>query len=192
MTETLRSGILNGYQYSVWSAECKTYMDPCEDTDFKFATWHRRYALGTDNFVSTKPSPEEWKKENPGIHFSVWLYDHSGLALSLGPFSCPWDSGWLGLLTFPDSVAAEYLSVAETTMRKGRPRYKKRMEYWAEIFIREKNQYLAGSAYAGSIKKDGVEVADFGPALYGGPDELVREIEASMDFLLSRSQSVGS
>lgn len=61
--------------------------------------FHSRYHLG--DMENKKPifdTPEEfrqWWKDNGdgGILIPVFLYDHSGLRISTGPFSCPWDSG---------------------------------------------------------------------------------------------------
>lgn len=40
---------------------------------------------------------EKWLKENLVI-LDLYLYDHSGISMSTGPFSCPWDSGRVGFI----------------------------------------------------------------------------------------------
>ena len=61
------------------------------------ACFHRRYNLGD----SDKPDIETVQKieRSPDyISLPLYLYDHSGLTISTKPFSCPWDSGRLGLI----------------------------------------------------------------------------------------------
>lgn len=38
----------------------------------------------------------------------VYLYDHSGLAVSLSPFSCPWDSGIVGIMVWSKEQREKY------------------------------------------------------------------------------------
>ena len=40
---------------------------------------------------------DSWMLENLCI-LPVYMYDHSGITLSTGPFSCPWDSGQVGFI----------------------------------------------------------------------------------------------
>lgn len=43
------------------------------------------------------------------IALPVYLYDHSGLAVSAVPFSCPWDSGFFGIIAVSlEKVRKEY------------------------------------------------------------------------------------
>ena len=59
------------------------------------------------NEYDSEPSAEEisyfnhvvdlWMKENL-VYLPVYLYDHSGLVLQTTPFSCPWDSGHVGII----------------------------------------------------------------------------------------------
>lgn len=61
------------------------------------ATWHRRYTLGDEQ--PTEEAPEFIENLPEGtIVLPVYIYDHSGITLSTMPFSCPWDSGQLGII----------------------------------------------------------------------------------------------
>lgn len=69
-------------------------------------TWHRRYTIGE--------TPPAWATEamhagelerairrEHGRHVKIlplYMYDHGGVRLSTGPFSCPWDSGQVGVI----------------------------------------------------------------------------------------------
>ena len=76
------------------------------------ATWHRRYNLGDEQ---PSESVEEWKErmteweegdtetaEEKFDRLFVWLpvymYDHSGITINTAGFSCPWDSGQVGVI----------------------------------------------------------------------------------------------
>jgi len=67
--------------------------------------WHSRYNLGDYKIQKAEfPTPEsfrEWWEENhahkkTSFLLPLYLYDHSGITISTGPFSCPWDSGQIG------------------------------------------------------------------------------------------------
>ena len=90
-----------------------TAMSPREwDNLGTIATWHRRYNLGDEQ---PRESVEEWKErlteweegdaETPEEKFNrlfVWLpvymYDHGGVTINTTGFSCPWDSGQVGII----------------------------------------------------------------------------------------------
>lgn len=77
------------------SAECPRSW---HDHETVMACWHRRYNLGD---VQPSLRPDEYiKSEIPdgSIVRPLYLYDHSGITMSLGRFSCPWDSGRVGII----------------------------------------------------------------------------------------------
>ena len=65
-----------------------------------------RYVLG-NKAVS---DPGEYAREREDTHwvFPVYAYIHGAVALSLAPFSCPWDSGQSGYILFPNDWAKDY------------------------------------------------------------------------------------
>lgn len=73
------------------------------------ACWHRQYRLGD---VQPSCTPEEWIAENApegSIVLPLYLYDHSGISMSTSEFSCPWDSGQVGVIVAtPDKVREEF------------------------------------------------------------------------------------
>lgn len=65
--------------------------------------WHRNYKLGDEQ---PSEDPIEWlleyERENPdAVMLPVYMYEHGGVALSTGAFSCPWDSGQVGYIVSP-------------------------------------------------------------------------------------------
>jgi len=82
--------------------------------------WHRDYVLGDkEEYVLGRPL-KHWIRENVrvfvqdiersgGIVLPLYLYDHSNLAMSTKPFSCPWDSGQVGFIyVHADTIRREY------------------------------------------------------------------------------------
>jgi len=67
---------------------------------------HKKYSLGDkvsdfnhNNFDSWEEIEKWLKKEKKAKYIlPVYMYDHSAIALSTNPFSCPWDSGRVGFI----------------------------------------------------------------------------------------------
>ena len=68
--------------------------------------FHKRYCLGDENHGYKHEDYNGWGelekqiKEDHGecVILPIYMYDHSGITVSTSPFSCPWDSGRLGLI----------------------------------------------------------------------------------------------
>lgn len=75
-------------------------MHPRKDWDrfSTLVTWHRRYELGDENPRETPDEYWESVKDESVGRLPVYMYEHGGIALSTGSFSCPWDSGQLGFI----------------------------------------------------------------------------------------------
>ena len=61
------------------------------------ACWHGRYNLGDEQ--PTSP-PDEYLDSLPDgtIILPLYLYDHGDITMSTSAFSCPWDSGQVGII----------------------------------------------------------------------------------------------
>ena len=68
--------------------------------------FHGRYNLGDKNHGIDEKMFGGWgemsayivKKEKVAVILPLYLYDHSGITISTGMFSCPWDSGQIGFI----------------------------------------------------------------------------------------------
>lgn len=72
------------------------------------ACWHRRYMLGD---VQPDERPDEYISELPkdSLILPLYLIDHSGLSMSTSAFSCPWDSGQVGIIhVSPERIMREF------------------------------------------------------------------------------------
>lgn len=81
--------------------------NPREWATSTLVTAHRRYTFGGDALSYNAGTIDEafsWHLNEKGltdrniIALPVYLYEHSGIALSTTPFSCRWDSGQLGFI----------------------------------------------------------------------------------------------
>lgn len=94
-----------------------THTDCCENprewASSTLVTAHHRYTFGGEQLTEygvknyyAESIEEAFQRhlldqgltQRDIIAHNVYLYDHSGLALSTGPFSCSWDSGPLGFI----------------------------------------------------------------------------------------------
>lgn len=98
------------------------------DFDLYLYTWHRNYRIGMPNPFSTREEmfahildmrPETFegysndellkKASTKCVILPVYMYDHSGIALSTSPFNDPWDSGLLGyIFAYKDDIRKAY------------------------------------------------------------------------------------
>lgn len=91
-----------------------------------------------------------------GAHvFVVYAYVHSGVALSLSPFSCAWDSGAAGVIIVPADVPEEHA------------------RQFAEGEIEMLNHYFAGCVYWVRVESPG--------GFYGVTDDCIGGIYADSE-----------
>jgi hypothetical protein len=76
------------------------------------------------------------------IVLPLYLYDHSGITMSTSPFSCPWDSGQVGIIFITNKKACEEYGWKHLNKSR-RERIIKYLKSEVEIY----DQYLTGSVY---------------------------------------------
>jgi hypothetical protein len=121
--------------------------------------FHGRYDLGDKhNFKESRRFPD-WNYKSI---LPLYLYDHSGLTMSVFPFSCPWDSGQVGWIYADDkAIRAEY----------GVKRISKQLRekvdniLLAEVAIYD--AYLTGEVYSWAVRNAEGEVIDSCHGYYG-------------------------
>lgn len=103
-----------------------------------------------------------WINDNVAI-LPVYMYDHSGITISTGPFGCPWDSGQVGLI---------YLE-KKTCERHGIDF--KDAERIIKSEIEELDQYLTGDVWNYTIYETDDE--DFDTLILSYEDDLPNDKE---------------
>lgn len=136
------------------------------------ACWHDRYTLGDlDHGVDVNPSDfdslEEFEKafeKEVGfvISLSLYLYDHSGITMNTTGFSCPWDSGQVGIIFVSKEKARKEYGWKRITKAR-RVKLCKYLKGEVEVY----DQFLTGDVWYGEVKK-GEEDIDSCGGLYGG------------------------
>lgn len=113
------------------------------------------------------------------IALPVYLYDHSGLAVSTAPFSCPWDSGFFGIIAVSlEKVRKEYGWSNITAKRRAR------IEEYLQGEIKELDDYYHGDVFGYRvIREDTGEETDSCWGYYGTEylEELKKEVKAKID-----------
>jgi hypothetical protein len=100
------------------------------------------------------------------IILPLYLYDHSGITISTSPFSCPWDSGQVGII---------YISIKDVLKEFNRKKMSKKLRSKAiNLMIAEVktyDQYLTGEVYGYLIeptdKNKSIECDDSCWGFYG-------------------------
>ncbi len=89
-------------------------LNPREQYDHtcKMLCLHGRYELGDKHEFKDAESLEQYvnsEVERGGYALPLYLYDHSGITMSVEPFECRWDSGQVGyILMSADSIIKGY------------------------------------------------------------------------------------
>lgn len=157
-----------------------------------FYTAHRRYRpekefdehFDFDKVCDERPGNlrESFLKEY--IALNLYLYDHSGLTISSGPFSCPWDSGWFGIVAVSiGKVKKEYGWKVLTQTRR------RKIEGYLQGEIDTYDSYLRGEVYGFQITPAGdkSDVLDSCWGYFGdsGLEQLKEECRTTIDYLIA-------
>ncbi len=148
-------------------ADSKTYKDhsisiqydedpisPREDDNdiCVFHIAHRNYNFGDRNYSNSEDiqHAEREAKSNGDITLPLYMYDHSGITISLSPFSCRWDSGQVGFVQIPRKRMLEEFSSKRFT-----PKLKEKAEQIAQGEVDTFDSFLRGEVYGYIIDDDG-------------------------------------
>lgn len=78
------------------------------DDGVRIVVLHGKYRDPSEGACGRTPDEvARWERDNPDWYSApLWLYDHSGVAYAAAPanpFSCPWDSGRVGIVALKRS-----------------------------------------------------------------------------------------
>jgi hypothetical protein len=114
--------------------------------------FHRRYDLGDKHEFKEPEDFKKWWQENGegGVLMSLYLFDHSGLSISTGAFSCPWDSGQVGWIYCTAKTIehewGRYPDAEKTPIERATSYLKAEVE--------EYDKYLRGEIYCYQVDDD--------------------------------------
>lgn len=148
----------------------KVYQDTCPENpitewggNVEFCCWHSRYDLGNSKrFGNGLGDPDDcraYAKETNSILLPLRIYDHSGIALSLGreyPFNCRWDSGQLGYMLIDRTWLKEWFGKSYFTEKM-----REELHDMAKNNVKLYNDYLSGDVYRYNVEDAGDNCGGF-------------------------------
>lgn len=119
----------------------------------EYYCWHRRYNLGNADRFETPEEVVAYAKETNSLLFNLYMYDHSGISLSLSnsfyPFNDRWDAGQLGYVLVDRKKALKQFD-----KKRFSKQFKQKIREIINSEVETYNQYLTGDVYGFVISKD--------------------------------------
>lgn len=111
---------------------------------------------------------------------ALFLYDHSGITISMSPFGCRWDSGQVGYIYMTKEKIKEEWGEGEEAYEKARNCMRGEVETY--------DDYLTGNVWGYEILDDEENRVDSCSGYYGdeGKKDMIKECENIIDHLLEK------
>ncbi len=174
------SNVLESYTKGQFTA--KIYQDDMAEDPRKMwgrsaemLSAHRRYTIG-DRDAEVEEMRDIADDENE-ICLPVYLYNHGGLTINTSGFSCPWDSGQVGIIHISREKAKEegYKATEDKT-------FEQVVVQALRSEVEEYDMYLTGDVYGIVIEKEDDEHYDSCWGYYGwdyAKEEAQRQVESA-------------
>jgi len=137
--------------------------------------FHGRYELGDKHNLSVEEAKGILDRKDV-VALPLFLYDHSGITISCKPFSCPWDSGQVGIIY----VDYDRLKEEFSAKRVGpvlREKARKLLIGEVETY----DQYLRGDIWRFSIEHSDGSLVGSGGGFFGY-DDCLAEAKSQVDY----------
>ncbi|NCC41706.1 MAG: hypothetical protein EOM21_20280 [Gammaproteobacteria bacterium] len=150
------------YLMSLLSEEAQNRIERCdrliEEVPCSFGEdyrWHPapQYAQRYARLLSIRSATIENDLEKNLVMHDLWLYDHSGIAMSAAPFSCGWDSGRVGIIYMTMEQARKEWSGTDEEIRE-------RAENYLKGEVETYSMFLEGQVYGFTIEDEDDEVLE--------------------------------
>lgn len=133
-----------------------------------------RYSFGDE--TASMEELQEINDDPNNIVLPVYLYDHGGITISTAGFSCPWDSGQVGII---------YCTKARAIKEWGKKILTKKAREQAikclQGEIKDLDQYLTGTVYGFRVLDPNGDEIDSCWGFYGDSDYCLSEGMASAE-----------
>jgi hypothetical protein len=151
--------------------------------------FHRRYNLGDKHNFNLEEAEEMVKGKDICVSLPLYLYDHGGITMSTGSFSCNWDSGQVGwIFVTKEQVRKEYnvKRISKDLIEK--------VTNILEDEVKTYDQYLTGDVYGYRISQ--IDVCDKGcehkdeiDSCWGfyGEESAQEEGERTLEYYLNKA-----
>ena len=108
--------------------------------------FHNRYNLGDKHDFDSSDELMEYLEEVDAEYLPLFLYDHSGITINTLGFSCPWDSGQVGVIYItPVEIENEYPI-------KDYPNQVERAVEYLKGEVQHYDDFLTGQVYGYTIE----------------------------------------
>ena len=191
--------------FKVYLARDEDPQNPRDDDNVgTMVCWHRNYILGDDQPKERYPEwlrdlaadkvnandadliPDEHIERIIDKHFimlPLYLYDHSGITMSTSEFSCPWDSGQVGVIYVAKDKAREEWPEADEN-----DSYKRAIKCLVSE-VETYDQYLTGDVYGYMLEgPDGEEDSCWG---YFGYEYAQEEASSVLEWHVNKANKRG-
>ncbi len=155
-----------------------------------FHIGHQRYSFGDVNHKDIESLNKAVREahRNKDIVLPLYMYDHSGITISLSPFSCRWDSGQVGFVVVPRLKMME-----EFSAKIFHPLLRAKGLKVAQGEVEIMDKFVSNQVYG--FKIFGPKQGDFDDddcreeleacwGFYGEVAELIQECKGSVDWMV--------
>lgn len=152
MSEAIETIEHKGHKIEIFQDECD--FSPRENDNMCIIhIAHRNYSFGDEHYTDrdSVDVAEREAKAKGDMVLPLYLYDHSGITISLSPFSCPWDSGQVGFVQVKKSEIIDNWGKKNWTKKLR----EKALEV-AAMEVKELDSFITGEVYRYDID-DGEE-----------------------------------
>jgi len=184
--EALESLHYKGYSIDIFPDECDESPRVWDNLS-TLVCWHKRMNIGDKNFnldvekqVHAFNEVINEAKKNGDLMYPLYIYDHSGVSLSVHrtyPYNDPWDAGQVGIVIVSKKDIREAYNVKKVTKQ-----IKEKVFSVVENEIKTYNQYLNGEVY-GYVTYDSNGEVDSCWGFYD-KDECIDEAKGMIDHLV--------
>lgn len=174
MTETKSKTLPNGYKVVV--SYDPDPQSPREWDNIGTVVIHNRSGYAFADETADMHELLNLESDKSLICLPIYLYDHSGITINTTGFSCPWDSGQVGVIycTKADAIREFGNKVCTAKVRDKALKVLK-----AEI--EELDQYIQGDVYGYQVFDPSGEVVDSCWGYYGDADYCLQEGESFVE-----------
>jgi len=178
MREAIETIEYKGHIISVYHDDLNESPREMFDHMGTMAAFHSRYNLGDQDHELDLESAREMYENEPEDVFllPLYLFDHSGITMSTRPFTCPWDSGQVGIIFVTKQTIRDEFGVKRISAK-----LRARVYEILQGEVKEYDQFLTGEVYGYEIEKDDEHV-DSCWGYYGDPaDYMIPEAKGIVD-----------
>jgi hypothetical protein len=122
------------------------------------SAFHRKYDLADKGSADTIEEVEDIESSPDYISLPIYMYEHGGICVSTSPFSCPWDSGKLGIIYVSRSTLEK-----EGLGHKGDEDIEKLLQGEIDVW----DDYLRGNVFGYKVLDEDDEIIDSCWGFYG-------------------------